>query len=162
MGVRREYPRQYRCRGPYQDSRHQQAARFAVTHSRLQFTDTTKYDPASTPVSWSWDFGDGGTSPLQNPVHTFVAPPPTDSIIYNVTLTVTAGSCVNKITRPITLGRTTASFITPNTTCREQVVFMKSNPLFPSLVATLFLVGGRGAFYAAGPFSQNNFSHCLS
>ncbi len=33
--------------------------------------------------SWSWDFGDGGTSTLQNPTHTFA-----DPIVYEVCLTI--------------------------------------------------------------------------
>lgn len=36
------------------------------------------------PDEWSWDFGDGGTSAEQNPVHTYVTPGS-----YTVTLTVT-------------------------------------------------------------------------
>ena len=41
------------------------------------------------PTSWSWDFGDGGSSTAQNPVHTYAAPG-----TYTVTLTVSnsAGS----------------------------------------------------------------------
>ena len=33
----------------------------------VSFTDTS----TGSPTSWSWDFGDGGTSSDQNPVHTF-------------------------------------------------------------------------------------------
>jgi len=42
-----------------------------------------------TPSTWSWSFGDGGTSTAQNPSHVYTAPG-----TYNVTLTVTnsAGS----------------------------------------------------------------------
>jgi PKD repeat protein len=33
----------------------------------VRFTDTS----LNLPTSWTWDFGDGGTSSLQDPVHTF-------------------------------------------------------------------------------------------
>jgi PKD repeat protein len=48
-----------------------------------QFTDTSA-DYDGTVVSWTWDFGDGGTSTAQNPSHTFGA-----DGTYAVALTVT-------------------------------------------------------------------------
>ena len=54
----------------------------------VQFTDTS----TGNPTSWAWKFDDGGTnftpSTLQNPSHTFVAPPGTPGGRY-VELTVT-------------------------------------------------------------------------
>lgn len=45
---------------------------------------------ASTPGAiFNWDFGDGITSGLTNPVHTYFIPG-----LYTVTLTVTSGSCI--------------------------------------------------------------------
>ncbi|MEM6966674.1 MAG: PKD domain-containing protein [Bacteroidota bacterium] len=56
-----------------------------VTGSSFDFTDESTNDP----TSWMWDFGDGNTSTMQNPSHTFTA-----TGDYNVCLTVTnsAGS----------------------------------------------------------------------
>lgn len=51
----------------------------------VQFTDASV---TSTPItSWSWNFGDGGTSNLQSPSHVY-----TNSGTYSVTLTINAGS----------------------------------------------------------------------
>ena len=51
----------------------------------VQFTDRT----GGNPTSWDWDFGDGGSSALQNPSHTYMMPG-----MYGVRLTVrgTSGS----------------------------------------------------------------------
>ncbi|MBU1120572.1 PKD domain-containing protein, partial [Candidatus Micrarchaeota archaeon] len=49
----------------------------------VEFTDTST-TPNGSIDSWSWNFGDGGTSTLSNPTHEF-----TQNIPYLVTLTVT-------------------------------------------------------------------------
>ncbi|MCZ2276719.1 MAG: PKD domain-containing protein, partial [Bacteroidia bacterium] len=46
-------------------------------------------------LSWLWDFGDGNTSTLQNPVHTY-----TSVGVYNVTLTVSMNNCTATILLP--------------------------------------------------------------
>ena len=60
-------------------------AGFGYTTSDLMvdFSDQST-DPDGSIVSWSWDFGDGVTSPDQSPVHTYAA-----GGTYSVTLTVT-------------------------------------------------------------------------
>jgi PKD repeat protein len=50
---------------------------------QVEFTDTS----ANIPISWSWDFGDGHTSTLQNPIHTYSA-----EGTYTVSLTATNGN----------------------------------------------------------------------
>jgi PKD repeat protein len=75
-----------------------------------QFTatpSTDNYNPAGNTVSftnltnagtwtWSWDFGDSGTSAAQNPSHTY-----TGIGTYNVKLSVTNGSCSADITHQV-------------------------------------------------------------
>lgn len=59
----------------------------------VQFNDSSLINSGSI-VSWNWDFGDGGTSSQQNPVHVY-----STSGSYPVTLTTTSDSgCVNTIT----------------------------------------------------------------
>ena len=57
----------------------------------VQFTDTSN----NTPTGWYWTFGDGGTSTLQNPTHTFTS---VGSYAISLGATNTAGS--NTTTMP--------------------------------------------------------------
>ncbi len=50
----------------------------------VQFTDLS----SGPVVSWSWDFGDGGSSTAQNPSHTYA-----DAGTYTVSLTATSAAC---------------------------------------------------------------------
>jgi len=65
--------------------------------SSVTFTDLS----TGTPTSWSWDFGDGGTSTLQNPSHTYAL-----AGLYTVVLTATNATGSD--------GETKTNFITVN------------------------------------------------
>ncbi len=56
----------------------------------MTFTDSS----TGSPTSWSWDFGDGGTSTLQSPQHTYAA-----AGTYTVSLTVSNGTASDTLTR---------------------------------------------------------------
>ncbi|MDD1694557.1 MAG: PKD domain-containing protein [Methanoregula sp.] len=60
----------------------------------VQFTDTS----VNSPASWSWSFGDGSVSTVQNPIHTY-----TTSGTYTVTLTVQNSLGNSTATRTITV-----------------------------------------------------------
>lgn len=65
--------------------------RFPVTCRRdITFNDSS----TNVPATWHWDFGDGDTSDLQNPVHTYSNPGN-----YTVSLTVTNALGTNTFTR---------------------------------------------------------------
>jgi PKD repeat protein len=61
-------------------------ANFDWTPSTIYATFPVDFVDESTnsPTSWAWDFGDGGTSTLQNPSHVYATPG-----VYTVTLTAT-------------------------------------------------------------------------
>jgi PKD repeat protein len=56
---------------------------YSAIYTEVTFTDASS-DSDGTVVGWSWNFGDGSSSSVQNPVHTF-----TDAGTYNVSLSVT-------------------------------------------------------------------------
>lgn len=76
-----------------------------------QFIDTTTV-VGGTPVSWSWDFGDGNTSTDQDPLNVYAS-----SGTYSVTLTVTSDQgCTDFLTQNSTvLPGPTADFILSDT-----------------------------------------------
>ena len=57
----------------------------------VQFVDAS----TNSPNSWVWSFGDGSTSTLQNPSHTY-----TSAGTYAVTLTATNAMGSNTVTQP--------------------------------------------------------------
>lgn len=63
---------------------------FTQTGTTLDYAFTDLSDPSAN--AWLWDFGDGGTSTLQNPTHTYAAAGP-----YNVCLQV-SNSCRTETT----------------------------------------------------------------
>jgi len=70
---------------------------------RVQFTDMSQPGLGNTNVSWFWDFGNGTTSTLQNPMATFVT-----TGNFTITLRVTNDKgCTRTISRPNYITATT-------------------------------------------------------
>lgn len=82
------------------------AANAGTASLLVAFTDTS----ALPPTAWAWDFGDGDTSVLQNPTHTFTLPGS-----YNVVLTATIGGFpyVSETTVLVVSAVTSFTIITP-------------------------------------------------
>lgn len=57
----------------------------------VAFSDTSTL---ITPTTWAWTFGDGGTSTVQNPTHTY-----TNAGTYDVSLTVSDGATTKTVTK---------------------------------------------------------------
>ncbi len=97
--------------------------------STLQFTDlSTVSNPNYTIVAWDWDFDDGGTSTIQNPLHTF-APGQT----YDVSLTVTADSsgvtCTDNVVHSVVVDPLPVAYFTwdPEPTCLGDATYFYGN-----------------------------------
>lgn len=86
-------------------------AEFAFSPSSpINLTDIVSFSDQSTgsPVQWWWDFGDGDTSVLQNPQHSFP-----DLNTYTITLiAVTQNGCADTIRHPLEILQ--FSFYIPN------------------------------------------------
>jgi PKD repeat protein len=77
---------------------------------QVTFTDDSRNNEIGEPDSYLWNFGDGNTSTLQNPVHVYNPAP--DQTTYNVSLRVFAygvgdEKVFNTRTRTVTLARPT-------------------------------------------------------
>jgi PKD repeat protein len=71
-------------------------ANFDFTNSGLQVTFSDRSTAA--PTSWSWAFGDGGLSTLQNPMHTYAA-----AGAYSVKLTATNSGGSSSATKTVSV-----------------------------------------------------------
>ena len=87
---------------------------FTYTNAANVFTFT---NTSTNSTSWLWNFGDGNTSPLQNPVHTYI-----NTGTYTVTLTAYNNGCFDSTSQTImsvgmpTYDFTNALSIYPNPT----------------------------------------------
>ncbi|MBX7095070.1 MAG: PKD domain-containing protein [Flavobacteriales bacterium] len=88
--------------------------------SATQFTDQT----SGVPVAWNWDFGDGSTSTLQHPSHTYAA-----TGIYTVTLISFGGAgCSDTISHTITItGIPTADFSFQEVCTHDTTIFVSQS-----------------------------------
>jgi PKD repeat protein len=66
-------------------SKPQSSFTFSISGSVVNFVDTS----TGSPTSWAWTFGDGGTSTLQNPAHTYAG---AGSYVVSLTVSNALGS----------------------------------------------------------------------
>jgi gliding motility-associated-like protein len=96
---------------------------YCITPGVATFNSTITGTP---PYAYSWTFGDGGTSSVANPTHTYAL-----AGIYTVTLIVTDGhGCIDTLAKPnyISVSTLTAGFTGPAAACENaQVVFSNTS-----------------------------------
>ena len=103
---------------------------------------------SGTIVAWNWDFGDGGTSTLQNPVHVFKK-----NSYYNLTLTVKSSiGCSGTLKRSIKIGGVSSGFIAPAVTCiGSQIQFADTSKSDTAIKSRLWLFGDGDSSTSTNP-----------
>lgn len=102
----------------------------ACTGDAVEFIDATTIAAGSL-TDWVWEFGDNNGSLEQNPQHTYAVPG-----TYDVTLTVSSGSCTDIITLQATsFPVPTADFTTANVCLGEPADFMDNSSVTGAVIA---------------------------
>jgi PKD repeat protein len=97
-----------------------------VVGTSIQFSDKS----SGNITTWSWKFGDSGTSSLKNPTHAYSA-----AGTYNVTLTVSDGASSNSMTQTVTVTTSIVagfSFDPASPVVNQQVQFLDSTQGTPT------------------------------
>lgn len=102
----------------------------------VQFTDQSTIIGAGESITaWSWNFGDAGTSTLQNPSHVYAGGGP-----YNVTLTATSNNgCSDQVTKTVNSAGSSPqpAFTAPPAACiNSPVNFIDNSTVSGSTIAT--------------------------
>ena len=101
-------------------------------------------------ASYSWDFGDGQTSTLQNPSHTYAS-----ADIYTVTLTVSNGTCTSTVSQQVQAGPQTPYFSSPQL-CEGTPFVPQNIPLWADTYSWDFTTDG--TVDATGYLINHNFT----
>ena len=111
-------------------------------------------DNSTGALSWAWNFGDGGTSPSQNPSHTYVAGPPK---LETVKLVVTNGTCTDSVSKTITVNQTTTLILSANPVCVNTPMTVVASAL-PNIVTFAFEMGD-GTITPTSGFSAVSYTY---
>ena len=111
---------------------------------------TTVTTPA-TGLTYSWDFGDAGTSAANNPAHTYA----TDNT-FNVTLTVSIGTCTAVATNTVLVSPNPTASFTVGPVCEGTASFFDASASTPTVGTTYNWSFGGGAPNTATVTSQTD------
>ena len=131
-------------------------ADFKFTPVCGQNNSFTFTDNSTGPVTWLWDFNDGSpTSANQNPgVHTFPAGPPK---IYDVTLTVTNGSCSSTKSYPVPANQSTTIIFSANPVCANTLFYLTAIPA-GTITNYTFIYGDGGSSSGSAPSIGHSYA----
>lgn len=123
----------------------------ACEGEEIQFIDSTVYRNSNNNLLYFWDFGDGNTSTLQNPAHTYIT-----AGNYNVKLVVQDPFCLDSLIRPVQIYKKPEAIINPGPfeICSgESLEFASLSPLrFPTgdqIDSLIWFIEGGASFTAS-------------
>jgi gliding motility-associated-like protein len=105
----------------------------ACASDTISFTNTSVTTPGAI-VTWSWNFGDGGTSAIQNPQHVF-----TDTGAVTVILIVSNNRCIDSIKQVLQVKPPVALFNYTVDCTTRLVTFKDSSLADPALLPLSYL-----------------------
>lgn len=124
-----------------------QAIPDCTTPNRVLITNESKTDPAYGPITYTWNFGDPSvTNPTNVESPGAINYPGVGP--YNISLTVSNGTCSHTYSRTVRFIREPANFtMSANAACVNESVTLTANPVDPALIRTYswFLNGVRVA-----------------
>lgn len=126
-----------------------------------QFVDQSTTNTGGGVSAWFWDFGDGATSTVQNPMHAYSQPG-----VYNACLTITdASGCSSTTCTQIVVGGSTGNCDATFTHGATPIGYtFSSNDPFQNALYEWFLDGvsvGNGVDYYAPGFTPGTYTMCL-
>ena len=100
----------------------------SINTSMYYFFDAS----TGSPTSWTWNFGDGTSSSLQNPTHTYAS-----AGNYTVTLSISSAACNNSTSSTITVGTPPPGcqanfYSTPNSSNANMILFTDNSTGSPT------------------------------
>lgn len=125
-----------------------------VCHGNVSsFTDLTAVS-AGTVEQWQWDFGDGGTSTLQNPVYTYG-----DTGVFDVTLIATTDSvCRDTLTQQVQVHPSPVAGFFNDTVCAQLELSFTDTSSVPggNIVSWSWYFGDGGVSADQNPTNEYN------
>ncbi len=118
---------------------------------------TTVTTPAAG-LTYSWDFGDAGTSAVNNPTHTYAA-----SNTFNVTLTVSIGTCSAVATNTALVAPLPTASFTVGPVCQGTASFFDASASTPAVGGTyIWSFGGTAPNTATVTTQTDNHTYPAS
>lgn len=114
---------------------------------RFSFNNTSIVNPALSPLTWEWDFGDGSpVSTIQNPVHIYPS-----LGTYSVRLIVNNGACADTAYGTVRVINENPDFVADRTVaCKIAVVNFTIININPANIANYFWDFGNGQTITGG------------